>query len=81
MCIDCHAINNIMVRYKHQILILNDILYEYGYCMFSKIDLKSEYHQIKIKQGDECKIAFKTKIVFMHDQLYFMNLLMHVVLL
>lgn len=49
MCIDCHAINNIMVRYKHQILILNDILYEYGYCMFSKIDLKSEYHQIKIK--------------------------------
>jgi hypothetical protein len=62
LCIDYRALNKTTVKNRYLIPRIDDLLDQLmGAKYFSKIDLKSGYHQVSIEQTDVWKNAFKSK--------------------
>ncbi|GBG80195.1 hypothetical protein CBR_g30561 [Chara braunii] len=62
MCIDYRGFNRITRKNVYPLPRIDDLLDAAGGCkVFSKIDLKSGYHQIEVDPSDQHKTAFKTR--------------------
>ncbi len=62
LCVDYKKLNAVTVRNSYPIPLISDIIERVkGATHFTKLDLRSAYNLIRIREGDEYKTAFRTK--------------------
>jgi hypothetical protein len=67
MCVDYRSLNEVTIKNKYPLPRIDDIFDQLKEaCVFSKIDLRSGYHQLKIRATDIPKTAFITRYSLCH---------------
>ncbi|GJS77426.1 putative reverse transcriptase domain-containing protein [Tanacetum coccineum] len=62
MCIDYRELNKLTVKNRYPLSRIDDLFDQLqGSSIYSKIDLRSGYHQLRVREEDVSKTAFRTR--------------------
>lgn len=72
MCVDYWQLNKVNIKNKYPLPRIYDLFDQLqGASYFSKIDLRSRYHQLRMKESDILKMTFQTR--YGHYELFVMS--------
>ncbi|GJW17527.1 putative reverse transcriptase domain-containing protein [Tanacetum coccineum] len=62
MCMDYRELNKLTIKNRYPLPRIDDLFYQLqGSSVYSKIDLRSDYHQLRVRDEDLPKTAFRTR--------------------
>jgi len=63
LCVDYRELNDMTKKDRYPLLLIGEALDRLqGVKFFTKLDIKDAYHNIRIREGDEWKTIFTTKL-------------------
>lgn len=62
LCVDYRGLNEVTVKNNYPLPLLSETLKRFAHAKhFIKIDIRNAYHRIRVREGDEWEIAFRTR--------------------
>jgi hypothetical protein len=59
LCVDYHGLNEVTIKNKYPLPRIDHLFYQLcGVCVFSKVNIQSGYHQLKVRECDIPKTTF-----------------------